>query len=294
MEGADAVSKGAAMTQGASSRYTERVVKESGSTFAWSFGSLSRKQRRGMMALYAFCRVVDDIVDEAWEPLIKEKQLLFWRNQIQIAAGGTSQHPLTIELGFLIQNFGVTEEELTTLLDGVAADCQPVTPRTRADLERYCYGVASIVGIMCLRIFGVSQTAAARHAATQLGYAFQCTNILRDVTTDAATGRCYFPSQELVEFNLTPETLLDSTHHSDAVAFLEKQCDQTWGYFNAAWAEFPKSDSAKLYPARIMSTYYEAILKKIAQDPAAVLKAPVKLGLFRKIGLLLWAGLKRS
>lgn len=293
MEGAVAVSESACVMSGASSRYTERIVKESGSTFAWSFGSLSRAQRRGMTALYAFCRVVDDVVDESWEPLIKEKQLFFWRNQIQIAADGSSRHPLTIELGYLINQFGVTTDELNTLLDGVAADCQPVTPRTRADLEHYCFGVASIVGLMCLRIFGVPHTEKTRHAATQLGYAFQCTNILRDVTTDAANGRCYFPSQELAEFNLTPATLLDPAHQVDAVAFLKQQITITNTYFKTAWAGFDTSESPKLYPARIMSAYYEAILKKISKDPVVVLKAPVKLGLVHKFSLLCLAGLKR-
>ncbi len=98
-----------------SSRYTQRVVKESGSTFAWSFGSLTRRQRRGMQALYAFCRVMDDIVDEPWEALIKEKQLEFWRGQLKIARDNTSRHTLTIELAYLMREFGVKPEKLTPL-----------------------------------------------------------------------------------------------------------------------------------------------------------------------------------
>ncbi len=276
-----------------SSSYTQRVVKESGSTFAWSFGSLTKRQRRGMQALYAFCRIIDDVVDEPWESLIKEKQLEFWRSQILVAAYNTSRHPLTMELSYLMSEFGVTTDELTTLLNGVAMDCHPVAPRTRQDLETYCYGVASIVGLMCLRIFGVSPTGVARDAAIQLGYAFQCTNILRDVTTDTKMGRCYFPRDELAEFNLTPETLRDPSRVLQSEKFLAKQCQITQAYFDTAWRGFPKDDLPKLYPARVMSRYYEAILRKITKNPIQVLQRPVKLGIFHKLALLVVVGLKR-
>jgi phytoene synthase len=281
----------AIMTTG--SRYTQRVVKESGSTFAWSFGSLTRRQRRGMQALYAFCRVMDDIVDEPWELLIKEKQLEFWRGQIKIAHENVSRHPLTIELGYLMREFGVTPEELTTLLNGVAMDCHPVAPQTRMDLETYCYGVASIVGLMCLKIFGVPGTDATRGAAIQLGYAFQCTNILRDVTTDAQNGRCYFPRKELAEFGLTPESLREPALAAKAKAFLAKQCEITWAYFKKAWSQFPEADMPKLFPARVMSRYYEAILRKITKNPQQVLQQPVSLSLWHKLTLLVTAGFNR-
>lgn len=276
------------------SHYTRRVVKESGSTFAWSFGSLSAHQRRGMQALYAFCRVMDDIVDEPWETIIKEKQLEFWRGQIRIAPDGSSKHPLTIELAFLMREFGVTAEELLTLLDGVAVDCHPFVPQTRSDLEKYCYGVASSVGLMCLRIFGVDPVGAARDAGIQLGYAFQCTNILRDVTTDANNDRCYFPRQELEKSGLTTEALFDPKMAAQAKTFLIQQCEMTWGYFNKAWHEFPVADRGKLFPARVMSCYYEAILKKISSDPLHVLRAPVSLGIVKKIWLLFRVGVLRK
>lgn len=275
------------------SHYTRRVVQESGSTFAWSFGSLSKRQRRGMQALYAFCRVMDDIVDEPWERVIKESQLAFWRGQIRIAPNGTSHHPLTIELSFLMREFGVTADELITLLDGVAVDCHPFVPQTRADLEKYCYGVASSVGLMCLRIFGVDPVGSARDAAIQLGYAFQCTNILRDVTTDFGNGRCYFPRQELAKAGLTPEALSDPNMRAQAGAFLRQQCEITRDYFNTAWREFPKADLGRLFPARVMSRYYEAILEKITGDPLRVLRAPVSLGLIQKMWLLMTAGFSR-
>lgn len=281
----------AALSSG--SRYTRHVVRESGSTFAWSFGSLSRGQRRGMQALYAFCRVVDDIVDEPWELIIKEKQLEFWRGQVQEAPSGASRHPLTIELGFLMREFGVTPEELIALLDGVAVDCHPVVPQTRSDLEKYCYGVASIVGLMCLRIFGINPLGAARDAAIQLGYAFQCTNILRDVAADARHNRCYFPRQELAGAGLTSDVLFDPQKKSQARTFLERQCAITKDYFRKAWCWFPADDDRKLFPARIMSRYYEAILKKITKDPLRVLRAPVSLGIFEKLWLLVTMGFAR-
>lgn len=286
--------EGSVAVMSSGSHYTHRVVKESGSTFAWSFGSLTHRQRRGMQALYAFCRVMDDIVDEPWETMIKEKQLEFWRDQIKIATSGVSRHPLTIELCFLMTEFGVTVDELTTLLNGVAVDCHPFLPKTRNDLETYCYGVASSVGLMCLRIFGISPTGAARDAAIQLGYAFQCTNILRDVSTDAKNGRCYFPRDELSAVGLDSETLRDPAHRDKALGFLNDQCKRTAHYFQRAWGEFPKADGKKLYPARVMSRYYEAILQKMSANPLQVLRAPVKLSFVHKIWLLLSVGLARQ
>ncbi len=246
-----------------------------------------------MQALYAFCRVVDDIVDEPWEMVIKEKQLEFWGGQIRIAGNGSSRHPLTIELAFLMREFGVTADELLALLDGVAVDCRPFVPQTRADLEKYCYGVASIVGLMCLRIFGVSPVGAARDAAIQLGYAFQCTNILRDVAVDGKNNRCYFPRRELTEAGLTPETLWNPEGAPQAMSFLKQQCETTWEYFQRAWRGFPAEEFSKLFPARVMSRYYEAILEKISRDPLRVLRAPVSLSFFKKLRLLLTLGFSR-
>jgi phytoene synthase len=247
-----------------------------------------------MQALYAFCRIADDIVDESWEPLIKQKQLEFWRSQIRVALTAESRHPMTMEMAFLMREFGVTADELTTLLDGVAADCHDVAPQTRNDLECYCYGVASIVGIMCLRIFGVILTSEAREGAVQLGYAFQCTNILRDVAVDAAQARCYFPREELAEFQLSPETLVDPANRDRARAFLVQQCATTWQYFKKAWSTFPQADLSKLYPARVMSLYYETIFKKITANPAVVLERPVGLSLPHKLWLFLRAGFLKS
>ncbi|MDO8311705.1 MAG: phytoene/squalene synthase family protein, partial [Sideroxyarcus sp.] len=249
--------------------------------------------RRGMQALYAFCRVMDDIVDEPWETVIKEKQLEFWRGQIHIASGGSSHHPLTMELAFLMHEFKVTPDELMTLLDGVAVDCHAFVPQTRSDLEKYCYGVASSVGLMCLRIFGVEPVGAARDAAIQLGYAFQCTNILRDVVTDAKNNRCYLPRQELQNAGLTPETLLDPKMAAQALVFMTQQCEITLGYFDRAWRTFPPAEHKKLFPARMKSRYYEAILNKISSDPIQVLRHPISLGLVKKVWLLITAGFSR-
>lgn len=286
MEGTVAI-----MTMG--HRFTRRVVRESGSTFAWSFRFLSKPQRRGMLALYAFCRIADDIVDESWETAIKEKQLVFWRGQVLQAVANESRHPMTIELGFLMREFGVTTDELLTLLDGVAADCYSVVPQTRNDLECYCYGVASIVGIMCLRIFGVGLTDTTREAAVQLGYAFQCTNILRDITVDAENGRCYLPRDELAAAQLSSEIFLEPRDRDRIRDFLSQQCERTWAYFKKAWSLFPEQDHSKLFPARVMSVYYEALLRKMTRDPLTILSGPVSLSFFHKVGLLVQAGFSR-
>lgn len=273
--------------------FTRKVVQTSKSTFAWSFYSLSAPQKRGMYALYAFARIIDDIVDEPWEVLIKDRQLQFWREQVELAATQSSRHPLTIELAYLIQHFGVTTMELMTLIDGVAKDCHLFVPMTRADLEDYCFGVAGIVGLMCLKIFGVKITDATRRAAIQLGNAFQCTNILRDVAGDRVAGRCYFPLEEFAANDLDSGSLCDPDQRPAAQAFLQAQCDQTWSYFKAAWAGFAPADRKALLPARVMSVYYEEILAQISADPAQVLTHKVGLTTMQKFWLLATAWRKR-
>ncbi len=198
----------------------QRVVREHARTFHLASVFLPPHKRRAAFALYAFCRVADDIVDRAdaarcanglLDPRI-EAALAAHAEKLQNALAGTPTDPVFRELDRVMREFGVPATVLRELLDGVAMDLRPVRYETWADLSAYCEGVASSVGEMCTYVFGVQgdaevRTVALRYART-LGLAMQLTNILRDVGEDARRGRCYLPVQDLAAVGLTPADIL--------------------------------------------------------------------------------------
>ncbi len=199
----------------------QRVVREHARTFHLASVFLPSHKRRAAFALYAFCRVADDIVDRADaarctdgspDPGI-EAALTAHDSKLQDALAGRPSDPVFRELDWVMREFGVPASVLRELLDGVAKDLRPVRYDTWADLSTYCEGVASSVGEMCTYVFGVQGDAEVRTVALPyartLGLAMQLTNILRDVGEDARRGRCYLPVQDLASVGLTPSDILD-------------------------------------------------------------------------------------
>lgn len=199
------------------------IVRKHARTFYLASGFLPRHKRRAAFALYAFCRIADDIVDRvecaraeggAADPEIVAL-LAAHEQRLQAALAGAPTDPVFRELDRVMREFGVPTTVLHELLDGVACDLAPVRYESWADLSGYCEGVASSVGEMCTYVFGVQgdeavRTVALRHART-LGLAMQLTNILRDVGEDARRGRCYLPVQDLTAAGLTPTDVLSGT-----------------------------------------------------------------------------------
>ena len=198
-----------------------RIVREHARTFHLASVFLPPQKRRAAFALYAFCRLADDIVDQAdrarsdggatASPDVAAA-LASHHRKLQDALAGTPSDPVFRELDRVMREFGVPVSVLRELLDGVAMDLRPVHYETWADLAQYCEGVASSVGEMCTYVFGVQgdsdvRTVALRYART-LGLAMQLTNILRDVGEDARRGRCYLPVRDLAAFGLTPDDVL--------------------------------------------------------------------------------------
>jgi phytoene/squalene synthetase len=175
----------------------ERITRKSGSNLALSFICLPKEQRQAMSTFYAFCRTVDDIVDETSLPLSeRQAQLLAWREDIQAIYRGNPIQPLAQELAPVVRQYLIPPEPLLEILAGVEMDLTKTRYETFAELEKYCYGVASAVGLVSINIF-CCQTRAARDYAIALGMAFQLTNILRDVAYDLQKfGRIYLPQEE--------------------------------------------------------------------------------------------------
>ncbi len=197
----------------ADAHYCERLTRRHARTFYLASLLLPGIKRRGAYALYAFCRVADDLVDgpAAASPLSTAAQLAAYRTRLDEALQGRPSGPVFRELAWAVAHFGLPIAALHELLDGVAADLSRSRWETWVELERYCQGVAGSVGEMCAAIFGTAGAQATSATvvgrARALGVAMQLTNILRDVGEDARRGRCYLPIDELARHQLTPDDI---------------------------------------------------------------------------------------
>jgi 15-cis-phytoene synthase len=275
-------------------QYCRQIVRRSGSNFALAFRSLNKPQVRGMHAIYAFCRVVDDIVDGDLALDDKKYHLAYWREQIGALDRETFDDPLAHELAWAVQHFGVSATYLRELIDGVAADLHPKTYPNFSSLLEYCYGVAGTVGLMCLPIFGVQETPDTREAALSLAYAFQLTNILRDLHSDAKAGRVYLPQDDLHYFGIDRKQLVSPLSDEAKVQLQQLivyEAHRAEEYYTEAWRRFAPHDQ-QMKPAAIMSAGYHTILQKIERRPSDVLCGRVSLSPWEKLSLVCQAWIR--
>jgi phytoene synthase len=182
--------------------YCEQKAAASGSSFYHSFRFLPPERRRAIIALYAFCREVDDAVDETIDAAVARIKLEWWRSQVAAIYGGVPQHPVAQALKPVVKAFDLPQEHLLAVIDGMAMDLDLDRYPDFGLLERYCDRVAGVVGLMSAEIFGYT-VASTRSYARDLGIAFQLTNIIRDVGEDARRGRIYLPQDEMERFGVT-------------------------------------------------------------------------------------------
>lgn len=274
-----------------SRHYCARIVRASGSNFAASFRFLDRPQRRAMTAFYAFCRVIDDVVDSKFDITTKQRLLQFWRDQITPSVMAVSHHPLVQELRVAIEMFNIPLVYLQDLISGVAMDIEPTPFADFPALEQYCYGVAGTVGLTCLRIFRVTETPTTRAAGLALANAFQLTNILRDFHDDVRNGRRYLPLADLTQFGLQYDDLnaatLTATHTTALTKLIHYECARAKNFFTQAWQGFPADDRKRLKPALLMSDYYFHILTRINAAPLAAWNARTQLSTGHKLWLII-------
>jgi phytoene synthase len=191
--------------------YCQQKAAQSGSSFYYSFLFLPPQRRKAITALYAFCREVDDVVDETSDPSIARTTLDWWRREVQSLLSGSPTHPVTQALQPHLSTFGLRGEHLLAVIDGMEMDLTQTRYLDYPALKRYCWHVASVVGIMSASIFGYSDERTLSYAE-KLGLAFQLTNIIRDVGEDARRGRIYLPISELQEYQVTAAEVLQSRH----------------------------------------------------------------------------------
>ena len=253
---------------------------------------LSADRRRAITALYAFCREVDDVVDECTDPGIARIKLSWWRTEIDMMLQGAPTHPVTRALQPHLIPYALDGKYLHAIIDGMEMDLNQTAYPDFDALKNYCWHVAGVVGILSASIFGTTRPETLQYAE-KLGLAFQLTNIIRDVGEDARMGRIYLPNEELQQFGLTSEDLLHARHSQN---FEELMCFQTrraQAIYDEAFALLPAVDRRAQRPGLIMAAIYRALLSEIECDGFHVLNQRISLTPIRKLWLA-WKAYVRS
>lgn len=260
------------MTPEEAHEYCTAKTKASGSNFYYSFFFLPRFRREAMYTVYTFCHEVDDTVDHPPPGTNPHEQLSLWRQEIKAVYQGTPQYPVTISLAAHVKQLGIPEEYLQELVTGMEMDLMHTRYTTFDDLYPYCYRVASIVGLICLKVFG-TQDPRAQEYAVNLGVAFQLTNILRDVGADADRQRIYLPLEDLARFNYTEQQLFAKATSSQFLKLMKFEATRAHEFYNKAQAIYDtlsRADRQSLLAAEIMRSVYFRILTRIQNSNYAV------------------------
>ena len=261
--------------------YCQQKAAASGSSFYYSFLFLPPERRRAITALYAFCREVDDVVDETNEMQVAAAKLAWWRAEVGNLAAGKPQHPVTKALAPHMQPFSISADRLNEIIDGMEMDLTQTRYLDWISLERYCYRVAGVVGLLAAGIFGY-RNARTLEYARDLGIAFQMTNIIRDVGEDARKNRIYLPMDELKRFNVPASDILNAKETPEFAALMRFQAERARSYYGKAAAALPAEDRRAQRPGLIMAAIYRALLEEIERDGFRVLTQRTSLTPLRK------------
>ena len=262
--------------------YCQQKTARSGSSFYYSFLFLPPTQRRAITALYAFCREVDDVVDECSEPSVARMKLAWWRNEIAGVYGGTPQHPVACALADVASGFHLQQEHLQAVIDGMEMDLDCSRYPDFSALRVYCHRVAGVVGLLSAEIFGY-EDARTRDYARSLGIAFQLTNIIRDVGEDARRGRIYLPQEDLDRFGVVASDVLRARTSPSFVELMRFEAERARGWYDAAIAALPARDRRAQRPGLAMAAIYRTLLDEIARDGYGVLDRRIALTPLRKL-----------
>jgi phytoene synthase len=262
--------------------YCQQKAAGSGSSFYYSFLFLPQARRRAITALYAFCREVDDVVDEAVDPQLAGTRLAWWRQEVERLFTGNPQHPVTRALQPALAPYGISAQQLREIIDGMEMDLRQTRYLDFAALERYCYHVAGAVGLLAAGIFGYNDPRTLEYAKS-LGTAFQLTNIIRDVGEDARKNRIYLPAEDLQRFNVAAADLLQARYSAGFAALMAFQAARARSYYDKAMAALPPADRRAQRPGLIMAAIYSALLTEIERDGFQVLTQRTSLTPLRKL-----------
>jgi len=275
---------------------SQSITRKSASNLALAFVLLPRSKREGMAALYAFCRQVDDIADDESQPVADRRaQLASWREDIrQACANASPGFRINRELMPVIRRYHLPFPLFDELIAGVEMDLDIRRYATHAELDRYCYRVASVVGLLSIEIFGY-RNRMCRDYAVYLGHALQLTNILRDVRTDAERGRIYLPGEELQRWEVTPEEVLGFRYSPRFGALAEAMAARAREYYRKARLALPPEDRRSMIAAELMGAVYWQLLRKLEARHFDVFRpVPTRVGKGQKLALILRTWLRLS
>ncbi|MFB9240444.1 presqualene diphosphate synthase HpnD [Massilia antarctica] len=264
--------------------YCHQKTVQSGSSFYYSFLFLPPERRRAITALYAFCREVDDTVDECTDQSIARIKLAWWRSELSAMYAGAPTHPVTQALQPHLTVYNLQEQHMQAIVDGMEMDLDQTRYLDFRAMKRYCWHVASVVGILSASIFGVTNPKTLEYAE-QLGLAFQLTNIIRDVGEDARKGRIYLPVNELQQFGVTAADLLNARHSDKFENLMRFQTERAQKVYDEAFALLPKEDRRAQRPGLMMAAIYRTVLDEIERDNFHVLTQRISLTPLRKLWL---------
>ena len=281
--------------------YCHRVAQRSSSNFYHAFRLLPAERYDALCALYAFCRFMDDIADHveqssaSEQPLSRKERLVFlldtWRKELRLCYSGAPRHPISLALADVVRKFPIAEEHLAGIIHGVEMDLKKNRYQTFAELYDYCYQVASLVGLVCIEIFGY-RNESAKDYAVNLGIAFQLTNIIRDVGEDARRNRIYLPGEDLVRFHYSEQDLLAGVYNDAFCELMAFEGKRARDFYRSAVEKLAAEDRASLVAAEAMRFIYSRLLDKLESRQFRVFEQRVSLTTPGKIGLAVAAWLR--
>jgi phytoene synthase len=263
-------------------QYCQNKAAQSGSSFYYSFLFLPPEKRRAITALYAFCREVDDVVDECSDADLARTKLAWWRNEITALFHAQAQHPVTLALTPAVRDFDLPEMRFNEIIDGMEMDLVRSRYANFEELKLYCHRVAGVVGLMAAEIFGRTQAGTLEYAEN-LGTAFQLTNIIRDVGEDARRDRIYLPLDELARFDVDSEDVLRGKSSTEFMALLRFQIGRARDFYAQAFDALPASDRRAQRPGLVMAGIYQALLRKIEGSGDDILTRRTSMTPIRKL-----------
>jgi 15-cis-phytoene synthase len=280
-------------------------IKKEKSSFYYSFSLLPADERDAIQHVYAFCRYTDDLVDEdyvdigssfdeATELAIEKKRLRlqWWRREVDKCYAGTASHPILKGLHKAILRFKIPKQYFLTLIDGVEMDLVNNRYESFDELKDYCYAVASIVGLICIEIFGYRHEETKEYAV-DLGIALQLTNIIRDVSIDAEKGRIYLPQEDLRRFGYSEADLLSGKYNWQFVELMNYQTARARAYYHSARSHLRKDERFTMFAAEIMDAIYYRLLRKIELAEFNVFEKKIKVTTAHKLLIVMKFWLNR-
>ena len=265
-------------------QYCQDRASASGSSFYYSFLFLPPPRRRAITALYAYCREVDDAVDETSDAAVAAAKLDWWHTEIERLFAGAPQHPVTRALQPHLAAYGITRERLLLVLEGMRMDLAQNRFLDFPALARYCHLVAGVVGEMAAGIFGITDERTYAYARN-LGLALQLVNIIRDVGEDARRGRIYLPLDDMQRYGVKVADILAGSYTEGFPALMAHQADRARAAFAQALADLPAADARAQRTGLIMGAIYASLLDELARDGFQVLHQHVSLTPLRKLAI---------